>query len=182
LSSNIIFPPASTYNTVLKNKHEFYNLTNFLLDKDPALFSKRIERNVIDLYTNDRELYDKISTTFEHITINRYEPQDSQLDLLKSNNYIIVKQYPYKKYRYKVYLLPHKLKSDSEAKKRYLGWLDTQQDKVMISPAVKSWFVVTDWNWDRRYMYVEDEMTLLMIKMRNSDVLGRIYEYHIIDK
>jgi len=42
--------------------------------------------------------------------------------------------------------------------------------------------LITEWNWDRRYMYVEDEMTLLMIKMRSSEVLGRIYEYHIIDK
>lgn len=177
-----IFPPTSTYSNVLKNKHGFTNLTNYLLSKDPNLFTKRIERNVIDLYTNDQSFYEEVSKNFENVTINRYEPESSQLDLLKSNNYIIVNQYPYKKYKYKVYLLPHKLKCDSEAKEKYLSWLATQQDKVMISSAVKSWFIITEWNWDRRYMYVEDEMTLLLIKMRNSDVLGRIYEYHIIDK
>ena len=181
-SNNNVFPPSSTYSRALRNKDDLSALTNYLLSKDPVLYTKRIERNIIDLYTNDQELYNEISVNFENITINRYEPESSQLELLKSNNYIIVKKYPYKKYRYKVFLLPHKLKNNREAKEKYLSWLDTQQDRVMISSAVKDWFIKTDWNWDRRYMYVEDEMTLLMIKMRSSEVLGRIYEYHIIDK
>lgn len=181
-SNNKIFPPTSTYNRALKNKDDLSTLTSYLLTKDPTLYTKRIERNIIDLYTNDLDLYNELSVNFENITINRYEPENSQLELLKSNNYIIVKKYPYKKYKYKVFLLPHKLKKDTEAKEKYLSWLATQQDRVMISSAVKNWFIVTEWNWDRRYMYVEDEMTLLMIKMRNSEVLGRIYEYHIIDK
>jgi hypothetical protein len=181
-ANNNIFPPSSTYSRALRNKDDLSALTSYLLSKDPVLYTKRLERNIIDLYTNDQELYNEISVNFENITINRYEPESSQLELLKSNNYIIVKKYPYKKYRYKVFLLPHKLKNNREAKEKYLSWLDTQQDRVMISSAVKDWFIKTDWNWDRRYMYVEDEMTLLMIKMRSSEVLGRIYEYHIIDK
>jgi hypothetical protein len=31
-------------------------------------------------------------------------------------------------------------------------------------------------------MYVEDANTLLMLKMRDSQVLGKIYEYIIVDK
>jgi hypothetical protein len=181
-SNNKIFPPSSTYNRALKNKDDLSTLTSYLLSKDPTLYTKRIERNIIDLYTNDQDLYNEISVNFENITINRYEPESSQLELLKSNNYIIVKKYPYKKYRYKIFLLPHKLKNNREAKEKYLSWLDTQQDRVMISSAVKNWFLVTEWNWDRRYMYVEDANTLLMLKMRDSQVLGKIYEYIIVDK
>jgi hypothetical protein len=51
-----------------------------------------------------------------------------------------------------------------------------------MSEAVKTWFIHTDWNWDRRYILVDEESTLLMLKLRNSDFMGKIYEYVIVDK
>jgi hypothetical protein len=47
---------------------------------------------------------------------------------------------------------------------------------------VQKWFLKTDWNWDRRYVLVEDEGTLLMMKLRNSDVVGTVYNYVVTDK
>jgi hypothetical protein len=40
----------------------------------------------------------------------------------------------------------------------------------------------TDWNWDRRYVLVEDEGTLLLMKLKNSEVVGTVYNYVIVDK
>jgi hypothetical protein len=53
---------------------------------------------------------------------------------------------------------------------------------VLISEVVKDWFIKTEWNWDRRYIFVEDAQTLLMLKLRNAEAIGRIYDYIIIDK
>ena len=64
-SNNKIFPPSSTYNRALKNKDDLSTLTSYLLSKDPTLYTKRIERNIIDLYTNDQDLYNEISVNFE---------------------------------------------------------------------------------------------------------------------
>jgi hypothetical protein len=40
----------------------------------------------------------------------------------------------------------------------------------------------TEWNWDRRYVLVEDEGTLLMLKLRNPEVMGSVYNYVLSDK
>jgi hypothetical protein len=71
---------------------------------------------------------------------------------------------------------------DKEGKQKYIAWLKTQEDRVTCTPAVEKWFMTTDWNWDRRYILVQDESTLLMLKLRNSEVVGRIYNYVVSDK
>jgi hypothetical protein len=77
--------------------------------------------------------------------------------------------------------LPHKIK-DRKDKKEYVNWVSGQNNRILISDAVKEWFITTDWNWDRRYVLIEDSQTLLMLKLRNPEALGRIYDYVISDK
>lgn len=93
-----------------------------------------------------------------------------------------VKKLPHNRYRYRVYLLPHKMAKDREGKQKYISWLKSLGERVTCTPAVEGWFMHTDWNWDRRYILVEDEHTLLMLKLRNSEVVGRIYNYVLSDK
>jgi hypothetical protein len=57
-----------------------------------------------------------------------------------------------------------------------------QGDKIRMSKVVKAWFMYTDWNWDRRYLLVEDTPTLLMLQMRSGDAVGKVYEYAVVDK
>jgi hypothetical protein len=56
------------------------------------------------------------------------------------------------------------------------------QPGIKISDTVKTWFMVTNWNWDRRYIYVATEADLLMLKLRSSDVVGSVFKYEIVDK
>jgi len=51
-----------------------------------------------------------------------------------------------------------------------------------MSKAVKTWFIRTEWNWDRRYILVEDEQTLFMMKLRSAEVVGKTHEYQLVDK
>ena len=60
--------------------------------------------------------------------------------------------------------------------------MTAQNDKISLSESVKMWFITTDWNWDRRYVFVDNEQTLLLLKMRNCDAIGKVYEYKIGDK
>ena len=72
--------------------------------------------------------------------------------------------------------------NDKEGKKKYIEWLKRQSPKITCTTAIEHWFIKTDWNWDRRYVLVEDESTLLMLKLRNAEVVGRIYKFVISDK
>lgn len=157
-----------------KNKDNLLRLANFLVQNSGIDYIKRIERRQIDLYTNDRAFYDELSMKFIDCLRYRSEPR-SQID----DDFILVKSLPHSRFKFKVFLKPHKLQR--EDKIAYLQWLSTQSKKISISESVKNWFIVTQWNWDRRYMWVEDEPTLLMLKLRNSDVIGTVKSYKIIE-
>lgn len=163
------------------NKESIIKLSRFLVDWPADAWAKRIESSSIDLYTNDREMYSKLLSEFVNLVKACSEPDETIKILLENTGSVIVKKLPHNKYHYKAFLLPHKIKSREE-RQDYVNWLATQGDRVLISDTVKDWFIKTEWNWDRRYIFVEDEQTLLMIKLRNAEAIGRIYDYIIIDK
>ena len=69
-----------------------------------------------------------------------------------------------------------------EDKNNYLDWIKKQDPRITCTPALEKWFINTDWNWDRRYVLVEDEATVLMMKLRNAEVVGSVYKFVISDK
>lgn len=159
---------------------DFYRVAkviDFLKDHPNKDILKRIEGKCVDFYTNDLDTFNELTENFHDIVKHRFMMYPDSVD---EDPFIIkVNKYPYDRYQYKVYLKPHKLKDHIEDKIKYLDWISTQNNRILISDSVKQWFIKTFWNWDRRYIYVEDEPTLLMLSMRNPEVLGRVYK-HVI--
>ncbi len=173
----------SLANKTQANKDFLLEIEGFLNSYDKTLWSKRVEGDLVDFYTNDIDFYNSISNEFVGFIAHRFEPSADSIQTLEDDKQIILSdKYPHGKYQFKVYLLPHKLKGDKQAKKLYVSWLENQMPKVTCTEAVKQWFMNTDWNWDRRYILVDTEQTLLMLKLRNSEVVGRIYKYVLTDK
>lgn len=165
------------------NKDFIYDLVCLLENYPNNIYSKRIERDLIDFYTNDSSFYSDLSNKFSDLVTHRFEPNPETIDILNENSSrVAVKKLPHNRYNYKVYLLPHKMKGDKEGKEKYVNWLKNQNPRITCTKAVSDWFIKTEWNWDRRYVLVEDEATLLMLKLRNSEVVGRIYNYVVSDK
>jgi len=173
----------SWHNKALVDKEFIISLIDFLQSKDKTIWSKRVERSYVDFYTNDKNFFDELSLLAENRIVHRFEPTKGGVDILEDapTNVAVVK-YPHDRYRHKVYLLPHKMNGDKEGKIRYVEWLKRQCPKVTCTAAVEKWFIATDWNWDRRYILVEDESMLLMLRLRNPEVVGRIYNYILCDK
>lgn len=163
-----------------QNKNNILLLRDLLILVNKTLWQLRVERDQVDVYTNDVDLYDEICRHLFHLVRLRFEPDLTQP--MSEGNKIPSKTLPHGRFRYKVYLQPHKLSKDLEAKNQYLKWIATQSPRIAISESVKTWFIYTDWNWDRRYIWVEDEQTLLMLKLRNADVCGKVYKYELCDK
>jgi hypothetical protein len=175
--------PYSLLSKAYREKENIMMLANFLESHNSKLWTKRIEGSRIDFYTNDADFYNKMSDNFTDILVHRFEPDPELVDQLNNSpSTVVVKKLPHNKYQYRAYLLPHKMAGDKEGKKKYIEWLKTQGDRVTCTKAVEKWFINTDWNWDRRYILVQDESILLMLKLRNSEVVGRIYNYVVSDK
>jgi len=164
------------------NSDSLTKLFKFLEAVPVEEWTKRIETNQLDFYTNDQHVYTQFCKKFNNILIQNFEPEEDNLELLKNQYSIIVKNLPHDKYQYKAFLKPHKMKGDRDAKQRYIEWIELQGDKIRLTPIVKEWFIKTEWNWDRRYLLVEDTPTLLMLQMRSGEAIGKVYEYVVVDK
>ena len=175
------FLSSSTVQKINSNAKMILSFLKSLQSVPEDQWSKRIENDNIDIYTNNKELFEILSQQFEAETVHRFEPIGDP-NLLSGGSICVVNHFPYHRYQYKVFLQPHRLAGELERKSAFINWLDTQGEKIHISKAVKDWFLYTNWNWDRRYMYVDDEQTLLMLKMRESQALGRIHKYVLVDK
>lgn len=170
-------------NKAYQDKEFILKIVSYLLSKDKSIWSKRVERTYVDFYTNDKQFFDELSNLAQERIVHRFEPNKDSTEILEdSSTNVAVSKYPHDRYQHKVYLLPHKLKGDKEAKQKYIDWLKKQTPRVTCTSAIEKWFITTDWNWDRRYILVENEAMLLMLKLRNADVVGRIYNYVLYDK
>lgn len=174
-------PKYSIYYKVKSNSDTIRKLCEFLKDVDATTWAKRIERDSVDIYTNDVNFYTALCTQFDLLVVTHHEPSDNSLE--NSDQYTVVaKKLPHNLYKYKVFLKPHTLANDKDAKLQLANWMAEQGEKLLISPVVKEWFIKTDWNWDRRYVLVDTEQTLLMLKLRGAAAIGKVYEYKVVDK
>jgi hypothetical protein len=148
---------------------------------DKKSYAQRVERNTIDIYTNEEKLFNYLFNKFQSNVKSAFEPGKNQDSLDQHQHVITANKFAHDRYQYKVFLQPHKLASADE-KINFISWLSSQKDRVKISESVKQWFYKTNWNWDRRYMYVEDEQTLLLIKLKNPQAIGTVYTFVISDK
>jgi len=165
------------------NKENLNKICTFLMGYPENDYNLRIERSAIDIYTNDKNMYDKMSFECLSLVVHRFQPSAENIDILnQDNNCITVKKLPKKRYNFRVYLLPHKMAKDRDGKESILEWMKNQSPKITCSPSIQRWFLDTEWNWDRRYVLVEDESTLLMMKLRGSEVVGRVYNFIVCDK
>jgi hypothetical protein len=168
------------HESIANNAALIKQIISFIDEHSSSDMIRRIEGNSIDFYTNNKTLYEIISLSFIDIVKHRFEPRPGVDN--SDPSVIYVNKLPHGKYEYKVYLKPHKFSSDKIEKSRYISWLETQKEKIKISDAVKNWFMNTDWNWDRRYIFVKDEPTLLLLSMRNPAAIGKIYRHLLVDK
>jgi len=151
-------------------------IAKFLITIDN--FQLRIENKCLDIYVNDQNHFNELIKKFESIIKHCFYPHPELISTATNPKDIIAKKLPHDRYRYKVFLKPHAIHDDL-TKANYLKWLETQYPRILITDSTKKWFIKTSWNWDRRYMYVEDEQTLLLTRMKQNEVLGSIYTYKL---
>lgn len=172
----------AVYQKAWENRQQLLSVITFLESSDQNIFFKRLETHTIDIYTNDKNFYNDVFHNFSQHVLYRAEPKTLDINLLNQANSIVVTKYPHDRYKHKVFLLPHKLKHDKISKSKFIDWVENQRPRVTCTAALKEWFIKTEWNWDPRYILVEDDKTLMLLKLRNSDVIGRVYNYVLCDK
>ena len=166
-------------NNMVMHKELWVEFISFLNNFDKNTFSKRLESDTIDFYTNDQNFYQSICENFGQYVRLRFQPPPGlENTMLDEEKKIFVKQLPHQKYQYRAYLHPHKIPHDD--KQTLVQWLDKQRPSITFTPSVKKWLMNTSENWDRRYIYIDNEQTLLMMKLRSPNLVGQVFKYEII--
>lgn len=153
----------------------------FLLNTIPNNgFQKRSESDVINIYTNDQNFIKCAKSDLSHRIVELYEPTEESLKLLTTDEKVLlVSKLPYNKFNYRVIIKPHKLKQDQ--KEQFITFLENNPG-IGIQDSVKTFIRTNDMNWDRRYVYVDTEQTLTMLKLAFIDAVSTIHRYVLNDK
>lgn len=163
------------------NKDIFLQIIDILDYYGKDNYGVRVESNCVDFYTNDKSLFNQISESFPLLVKHRFEPKETVKNIIDQKNVISVDKYPHDTYTLKVFLKPHVI-NDSGERKAVSSWLSGQIPNITFTESVKNWFEKTQYNYDRRYILVSDEATLLMLKLRCSEAIGAVYRYMLVDK
>lgn len=141
----------------------------------------RVENNFIDFYTNHEDLFNLLGDKFVSRVKHKFKPKDNVKNIIDQKNVISVEKYPHDTYTLKVFLKPHVI-NDSHERKAVSSWLSGQIPNITFTESVKNWFETSKYSYDRRYILVNNESTLLMLKLRCSEAIGSIYRYMLVDK
>ena len=162
---------------VISNKTAWLKLIGILDQYDKETFSKRVEGTILDFYTNDQDFYKNLSREFvDYVRILSEPKKGTEQKLLGSHREIFVNKLPFDIYQYRAYLLPHKVPKKND---RILlaDWMEKQKPKITFSESIRKWLIDTDQNWDRRYIQVDSDQTMLMIKLRSPQIVGQTFKY-----
>ena len=170
-------------NDLFDNQGTWFDLISFVNSHDESTWSKRLEGDTIDFYTNDRSFYNSIVNKFSQFVVRRFEPgQGMESTLLNATKEIFVDKLPYDMYNYRAYLKPHRLKLSREDRAKLARWMERQRPKITFTDSIRNWLVGNRHDWDRRYIHVDNDQTLLMLKLRSPELVGSVFKYVKTDK
>jgi len=157
------------------------NLLEFINIIEPYFYQKgrlqfRSERSFFNIFTNDREVYDKLCHELKKYLRAIHEPKNDQeiKFLQEKHNKILCNHIPYKKYNYKIHI---KNNIPLSFKEKFKIWI-SHYDKIYAPFTVKEW-LSSSYNvyFQRPYVYAEDQPTLTMISLFLGDYLKKTEQF-----
>lgn len=137
----------------------------------------RIETDILDIYTNNKSLYESLCYEFSDITRTRHEPAPGMTDtLLDSNQEIFVKELPHCMYNFQVDLKTPKSLTFEELE-NLADWCKSRRPAIAFTDATYKWLVKRDMFNTRRWIYIDTESTLLMLRLRCNDLVSTVRKY-----
>lgn len=155
------------------------NLENFIEKFEPYIgtVKTRIEQSTFGIYVTDQNLYNKLCIDLGPWIKETWAPENQDfLNLLVSSNNvkIICDEYPYKKYKYKVYI-KHNL--SEETRKQFSNWIKHYNEKIFVMGESLKWLENSYYYSWNPVIFVADESTLSMVGLFLGNSVQKVEEY-----
>lgn len=143
-------------------KQEIDKFSNELLPFLSRDLQVRNEFYWLNLYLKDDSLLNEIVDKLEQWIIDITKPLTlDEKEFLLNNNHrkIICKEYPYKKYRYKIYI---NRKAKTNVRENFKKWISNYEEKVRFPYSTEEW-LDSIYSYHNPFFYVEDQKLVSMI-------------------
>lgn len=160
------------------NRFIIYKLINFVneLSFENVPFSKRVEGNNISLFLNDQNYFDKACKIFTTNVVELVWPKTEEHGSYLLNNPTdeIVKQLPYKKYRFKANI---KGWFNIGTNLKIKEWLQNYSEIKATDLTLKE--LDDGFTTNGKFIYVTDKKTMLLLEMYLGNILKDITTYKL---
>lgn len=135
----------------------------------------RYESNTINMFTDTRDVYDKLRGMFFSNIKEVWEPNDlSEVEYLKDNiNNVIVEFLPHKKYKYKVIL---KYSTPARIKESLIKWIDNNLSTVKVANSTVQFLKSMSYT-QSPFIYIEDSKTLMLFQLIAGDQIKKTEKF-----
>lgn len=167
----------------IRTSIDFLTLRNFTsIAKEfinESTIKTRFERNSLDLYVLDKDIYEHIQKVLNEYVVKLTEPADSiELEkLLENNKYNLCNNLPYGKYKYKIIF---KENIPINTRNNLITWAEKySQEDIHIKESTKIHFKGIKYKYGIHYFYVKDYRMITMIHLVASDYIRKTEEFVI---
>ena len=161
-----------------KNRFTIYKLISFIneLSLENIAFTKRIEGNNISLFLNDQKYFDKACKIFATSIVGLVWPKNEVQGSYLLNNPTdeIVKQLPYKKYRFKANI---KGWFNTGTNLKMTEWIQNYSEIKATDLTLKE--LDDGFTTNGKFIYVTDKKTMLLLEMYLGNILKDITTYKL---
>lgn len=159
-----------------KNRFLLYKLITFLNDlKQHTEYTKRTEGDYFNLFLNDHEQFEKCCRLFPDNIRELVWPKDDNIAsyLLTNPKINVVKQLPYKKYKYKVNLKSYYYSEPKQIREWLANYDDIKISDTTISQLEKGRIT------NGKFLYVTNNKSMLLLQMYLGDIFRDITEFKL---
>ena len=143
----------------------------------PEKIQIRTERNTVNIFVSERNLYENIKNSLiDYVQFVSEPANDVELSaMLNDTTTVLCNQLPKGHYRYKVILKNMPV----DLRKKFLDWSGQYQNQLHLPPGtIKHLKVLYPW-WGDHYFYVVNDQMLLLTRLFVQGYVRKVEEYKL---
>lgn len=131
------------------------------IDKEMQI---RAEWNNLNIFLNDKQLYDQIILALKPwiVSVTKPESDEDAKTLSERQSLVLCSEIPHKKFNFRIYI---RYNMPPNQRKAFLDWMANYQDNIKPSKGTLNWLSDGSPYFQDPFVYVTDQKLMLMVRL-----------------